>query len=459
TYTVQVNKPDTGDHVLTNYLVPTGTNPPGSCLASNPNCATNPVADISLVKSADKTAYSAAGQTITYSYKVTNTGQSILDPVVVTDPMTGLSTITCPQTSLAVGDDETCTATYLTTAADLLAGSVNNTGTATGTPPQGAPVVATSSVSVPGSDLIVTKVSSPSSTNSVDPGDSVTYTLTFDNTHGTVATPAFTYTDDLSAVLDDANVTTAPALATGTGLTVGSISTSGSTSTFSITGTVAPGATATVTYTVKVNKPDTGDHVLTNYLVPTGTNPPGTCLASNPDCTTNPVADIALVKTGSIASFTAAGTQVTYSYKVTNTGQSLLDPVVVTDPMTGLSAITCPQTSLAPGATETCTATYTTTAADLSSGAIRNTGTATGTPPQGAPVVATSSLLIPGLAPGQQPQVTTTTTVAKKALAFTGMRVTQLLTLAGVLIAWGLVVVGIGYSRRRPAPSGSRRRR
>ena len=44
------------------------------------------------------------------------------------------------------------------------------------------------------------------------------------------------------------------------------------------------------------------------------------------------------------------------------------DPVVVTDPMAGLSAITCPATSLAPAALETCTATYTTTQADVDAG-------------------------------------------------------------------------------------------
>ena len=58
--------------------------------------------------------------------------------------------------------------------------------------------------------------------------------------------------------------------------------------------------------------------------------------------------------------------------------------------MPGLSAITCPDTSLAPAATETCTATYTTTQADVDAGAINNTGTATGTPPSGPNVTATS---------------------------------------------------------------------
>jgi len=65
-------------------------------------------------------------------------------------------------------------------------------------------------------------------------------------------------------------------------------------------------------------------------------------------------------------------------------GNVTLHTVNVTDPMTGLSTITCPDMSLAPAGTETCTATYTTTATDVTDGTVDNTGTATGTPPSGA---------------------------------------------------------------------------
>jgi len=67
-----------------------------------------------------------------------------------------------------------------------------------------------------------------------------------------------------------------------------------------------------------------------------------------------------------------------YSYKVTNIGNVDLSPATVTDPMLGLSAIRCPVTSLAPQAVETCTATYTTTQANVSAGSAINVGTATG---------------------------------------------------------------------------------
>ena len=51
--------------------------------------------------------------------------------------------------------------------------------------------------------------------------------------------------------------------------------------------------------------------------------------------------------------------------------------------MAGALGDQLPGHSLAPAAIETCTATYTTTQADVDAGVINNTGTATGTPPTG----------------------------------------------------------------------------
>ena len=215
---------------------------------------------ITLTKSATETSYDAVGQTIHYSYLVTNTGNVTLDPVSVTDPMTNLSAISCPATSLAPSIAETCTATYSTTQGDLNAGSIHNTGTATGTPPSGPDVTDTSSVTIP--------------------------------------------------------ATQGPA--------------------------------------------------------------------------------ITLTKSATETSYDAVGQTIHYSYLVTNTGNVTLDPVSVTDPMTNLSAISCPATSLAPSIAETCTATYSTTQGDLNAGSIHNTATASGTPPIGSPVTSSpSSVTVP----------------------------------------------------------------
>ena len=115
---------------------------------------------------------------------------------------------------------------------------------------------------------------------------------------------------------------------------------------------------------------------------------------------TIPLAAIGIVKSASISSFSAAGTAITYTYVVTNAGGAPLTDVTVTDPMVGLSAIDCGGgsnvvASLAAGVSVTCTATYTTTAADVTNKAIINTGTVVATPPSGPDLSATSTVSIP----------------------------------------------------------------
>ena len=52
---------------------------------------------------------------------------------------------------------------------------------------------------------------------------------------------------------------------------------------------------------------------------------------------------------------TTAGDTIAYTFVVTNTGNVTLDSVAVDDPLVG--AVSCPVTTLAPGASTTCTAT------------------------------------------------------------------------------------------------------
>jgi len=98
---------------------------------------------LTLLKTADKTTL-VAGDTVTYSFLVTNTGTATADKVYVTDDsFTGtgtLSAIGCPVTTLAPGASTTCTATYVVTADDVSAGKLDNTATAHGLGPSLSPV-------------------------------------------------------------------------------------------------------------------------------------------------------------------------------------------------------------------------------------------------------------------------------------------------------------------------------
>jgi hypothetical protein len=98
---------------------------------------------LSLTKTAQQSDFSAVNQTLNYSYLVTNTGNVPLSSIGVTDNrmVTGLS---CPQSSLVVGANETCTSNYTTTASDMSDGQVTNIATAQGTAPL-APTATSSS--------------------------------------------------------------------------------------------------------------------------------------------------------------------------------------------------------------------------------------------------------------------------------------------------------------------------
>lgn len=66
----------------------------------------------------------------------------------------GLSPVNCPLSSLAPKAGETCTATYVTTQADVDRGTVPNTATAHGLPPESA----TTAVSSPSTATIRARV-------------------------------------------------------------------------------------------------------------------------------------------------------------------------------------------------------------------------------------------------------------------------------------------------------------
>ncbi len=98
-----------------------------------------------------------------------------------------------------------------------------------------------------------------------------------------------------------------------------------------------------------------------------------------------PAAGISLVKTGSLDvggnGTTDVGDVITYSFEITNTGTDALTNVTLSDPL--IASFNCPSNhpipSLAGGASETCTATYAITQADVDARVRDNTADVTGT--------------------------------------------------------------------------------
>ncbi|KQS54775.1 hypothetical protein ASG36_20225 [Geodermatophilus sp. Leaf369] len=449
TYTVQVDSPVTGDHVVGNFLIETGAPVPTACVAGDINCVSNPVADLTVAKTASPTTISAAGEAVTYSFLVTNTGQTPLTSVGVTETdFSGTGTapvVTCPVTTLAIGAQTTCTATYTATQADADAGAIENTATAQGTPPGSTTPVAsqesTARVTAPSAPaLTVVKSASPSSEASFTVGQEVTYSFVVTNTGNVTLT----------------DVTVEEGTFTGAGALSPVNCPAGAAS-------LAPTAsvTCTATYTLEQDDVDAGS--VDNSATAEGT-PPGstTPVTSPPSTVTIPqVADpsLTVLKTASAQVLTAAGQTIDYSFLVTNTGNVTLNGVTVAEGTfsgTGrLSTPVCPAeaSALLPGQSTTCTADYTVTSADVAAGTLSNTATAQGTAPGATTPTGSSpsTATVPGTPAGPStptnpptnppPVVTPVTPIAApikpSALAYTGFDGSILLTTGLVLLVAG----------------------
>jgi hypothetical protein len=380
-YTITQGDLDRGH--LTNTARATGATPNDDPVTSDPADDTvkaqlEPA--ISLVKSAFPTEYSAPGERIDYTYVVTNTGNLTLQDIRLTDDRLGA--ITCPLSTLEPGQSMTCTGVHETTLADVDAGHIDNAATVTGDPPSGPPVTDTDTADVdaihaPG--IGVDKVGFPGEYGAADEWITFTYTVT--NT-GNETLRDITLTDDKLGPI------TCPftALALGESMTCEGV------------------------HTVTHADVDAGQIV--NTVVATGHPPTGPPVTATDEEVEDGIHEpgIELGKTAFPTEYGAAGERITYTYTVTNTGNVMLRHVALHD--SRLGRITCPATTLAPGASMTCHATHVTTQADVEAGHRTNVAVATGDPPTGPPVTSGDEETVdaihrPGIALEKTPSRTT----------------------------------------------------
>jgi uncharacterized repeat protein (TIGR01451 family) len=177
----------------------------------------------------------------------------------------------------------------------------------------------------PVSHIVDSKSVNPADGSVVAAGDTVTYTLTFENVGKGVGQVG--KDDDLTQVLDDATFESGPTVSGASSVTATRHG-----ARIEVRGTLAAGATATVTYTVKV-KPDgvranEGDDVLANALLkptdPPPTPPVGCDKATgDEDTTCNPISRIIDSKSVNPAQGTAvkAGDELAYTLRFENLGK------------------------------------------------------------------------------------------------------------------------------------------
>jgi uncharacterized repeat protein (TIGR01451 family) len=137
-----------------------------------------------------------AGDTVNYTYKVTNTGNVTLNPVTLVDdngiPLNTADnvTITLTDNNLDPGEFGTGSYTYKLTQTDIDAGFHTNIALATGTTPGGDPVTGTDTNTVNLTRTGDLKITKTDYLTKVVPGQCVTYTIVVSNCGPDTATHA-----------------------------------------------------------------------------------------------------------------------------------------------------------------------------------------------------------------------------------------------------------------------------
>ncbi|GAB2863961.1 hypothetical protein GCM10027176_77330 [Actinoallomurus bryophytorum] len=331
-----VNNPDTGSrHIVTTSI----SNAPGSnCPTGSGDSRCSAVVDVlvpalTILKTASASA-TVPGGTVGYTITVHNTGQTPYTGVSVLDPLSGVIdeaaydndgaasagvvSYTAPNLTwtgdVAVG--ATVTITYSVTVANpatggkLLANTVSSTAEGSTCAPSGSTAACTALVAILTPALTLTKTTDTATTT---PGSTVHYTVTATNS-GQTPYAAATFTDTLTGVLDDAAYDNDASASTGT---VGYAAPN-----LTWTGALNPGASATITYSVTVGRPDNGDKTLSNRL--TSATPGSNCPTggADPRCTTTVRASVLNITSATDVSTTVPTGVVRYTVVVTNTGQT-----------------------------------------------------------------------------------------------------------------------------------------
>lgn len=430
-----VTQPDIDNHTEANPMNNVATS---SATASNGDPVTSPESTASLPgiqspaltvkKTAGPGGFTMAGQLVTYNFLITNTGNvTLTDAGVNEGTFTGSGSrgaVTCTPgaASMKPGAQETCTMNYTLTQADVDSGTVTNDATASATPPSGQKATSpsdTSVVTIPASPAVrLVKSAAPGVFTRA--GDVVDY--------------RFDITNSGNVTLGSLGITEIQFSGTGTMSALSCPSPE-----------VAPGDTVRCTATYMVTQADVDSGVLTNSATGQGTPPSGAAVDSSPSnalVAITPITSLDLVKSIDTTVVAGAGQTVVYSFLVTNTGTVTVSNLSIADTWfsgTGtLEAATCPAGPVAPGASVTCSASYTTTSDDLAAGEVTNTATASAFDPSGAEIASDGSSARLVIDPVAAVLAFTGAALAPAALAS---------AIGGLLI--GLMLLGASITRRR----------
>jgi LPXTG-site transpeptidase (sortase) family protein len=332
------------------YFIDTASASSTEITASNANNVINATQNalLSLTKiddlSPDK--FDTLGQVVTFTLTATNNGNIILHNVSVSDSPI-LDDFSCDpknESDLEPSASMVCSGKHTINQIDLDNGYFIDTASASSDKAT-APDSSITLTAMQNARLELSKVANPSLYDKVD--QVINYTYTIINRGNVTLSGPFTITDDKTSV-----DCTQPE-----------------------DGSLSPAEEMTCTATYKITQADLDAGHVTNIATGHG-NFDGLAIDSNSndvtvDATQTPALTIA--KTAAAGPFVLDDT-ITYTIVVTNTGNTTLTNVSVTDPNATLGACSPVQpATLAPGDSMTCSATHTVPQADVDAGSFTNT--------------------------------------------------------------------------------------
>ncbi|WP_289031667.1 pectinesterase family protein [uncultured Algoriphagus sp.] len=363
TATYELTQQDIDNGYVVNLALAEGTSPTDEVVedeSSDPTPVENPSTEcetcteteipqnpsINIDKTADPTSVDAAGQEVTYTLTVTNTGNTTLAGVTINDPLTGFSENVG---SMVPGQVVVRETTYVVTQADIDNGSILNVADVFAfsgqTPVSDEDDAVVEAIQRPG--ITMDKTADPTSVDAA--GQEVTYTLTVTNT-GNTTLAGVTINDPLTGFSENV-------------------------------GSMVPGQVVVreTTYVVTQADIDNGSIVnLADVFAFSGQTPVSDEDDAVVEAIRNP--SIQVIKTDNGTEVSEAGDVITYTLTVTNTGNVTLTNVTVVDPLTGLDVNVG---TLAPGASTSVDTDYEVTQTDVDAGFVLNTALTTGESPEG----------------------------------------------------------------------------
>jgi uncharacterized repeat protein (TIGR01451 family) len=332
---------------------------------------------LTLTMGADVATFSAVGDEIELSYRLTNTGGVALDSVLVSDSKVGA--VVCTPGPLGPDGVVDCTASYSITQADLDAGRLSNVAVGTGT--------------YGGSEYVTSDPASPDITYRAPKPPALTLDLAYDaySFSRVDEVIAFTYT-----------------LTNTGGVTLDvSVSHPEVKDVYCPSETLEPGGSVDCTGSYRITQADL-DRGYIDSVVGLGTYGESEMVASDavgPNITFSPPEPPALTLErieADRSTFSAVGETITYWYDLRNTGGVALDELSVTGSVNGIDVgdADCESGPLEPDESIECEGDYTITEVDLGTGSVTIFATGHGKTGEGEEVASDmADLTIPAIAP------------------------------------------------------------